>query len=95
MRFIYLSILAITLSFTMNTYAEKSNPYIVNMYWMYETEDSTEAFRVLCVEGLMFLTPHMNAQKVFKDEWHVRSALVQMYGENNKPMTCPKLSPLQ
>lgn len=77
MRFIYLSILAITLSFTMNTYAEK-NPR-VNLYYMYQTQESDTVFRVLCVEGLMFLVGGHNNGK----------AIEQMMSSAEHPMRCP------
>ena len=79
MKFIYLSILAITLSFTMNTYAQ--NPK-VNMYIMDKTEKAERYIKVskiLCAEGYMFLTQGNNNGK----------AIVQMRDENGKFMKCP------
>jgi len=90
MRFIYLSILAITLSFTMNTFAEKPKHKIVNVYFMYHTKASTDTLRVVCAEGFMFLTGGTHGVTKERNEG---KAIVQMYGEDNKPMTCPKVKP--
>ena len=82
--------MAITLSFTMNTFAEKPKHKIVSYYWLYSTSDSAIEFRVLCAESVMFLTTYMSSEKIMNRQWQERSALVQMYDENNKPMTCPR-----
>ena len=80
MRFIYLSILAITLSFTMNTYAE--NPK-VNMYVMDVTEETEDYFGanfdIICAEGLMFISAGYGDGR----------ALVQMMSSGNHPKYCP------
>ena len=79
MRFIYLSILAITLSFTMNTFAE--NPK-VNMYAMDITEETEDYFvtnfKIICVDGLMFISGDGYGR-----------ALVQMMSSGNHPKYCP------
>ena len=82
MRFIYLSILAITLSFSMNTFAE--NPK-VNMYVMDVTEETEDYFganfSILCVDGLMFINAGYGGNG---------RALVQMMSSSEHPMRCPK-----
>ena len=87
MRLIYLSILAITLSFSMNTFAgwgdsrEKSG---INMYYMNKTKQSYDEvstkIQVLCVDGKKFLLDGHNNGK----------AIVQMFSSSEHPMRCPK-----
>jgi hypothetical protein len=80
MRLIYLSILAITLSFSMNTFAE--NPK-VNMYYMDKTQQTRDFMSsnlmIICAEGLMFLQNGVTGGL----------ALVQMMSSAEHPMRCP------
>ena len=73
MRLIYLSILAITLSFSMNTFAEKET---VNIYEIDKHPKSEKLFRVYCIDGIRYLETYHKAQfKVLVDE-------------DNEPLTC-------
>ena len=82
MKLIYLSILTIALSFSMNTFAE--NPK-VNMYIMDKTEQAKKYVgvpsNVICAEGYMFLSLG----------WGDGKAVVQMLDENGKGMKCPSV----
>ena len=82
MRLIYLSILTIALSFSMNTFAE--NPK-VNMYFMDRTEQAKHYVKpnrtkVLCVEGYMFLV---------RGHPSGGDSVVQMREAVGRMMTCP------
>ena len=78
MRLIYMSMVAIILSFSMNAFAEKNHR--VNSYRMpHNLDNSYGMIDVICVEGYMFLQGgHSNGR-----------ALVQMRHENGKFMKCP------